>query len=215
MSGKRSIQLVAGVGLGLALAACGSTSNAVTAPAAVTEQSTLVGPGCDDYAAQAPTGAGSLEGMAEDSVVTAIANNPQLTTLNSAITGQFNPEVTMVDTLNDGEFTIFAAVDEAYSAVVADAMEMISDSVRVLTVFTSYQIVPGRLAPEDVVGTHPTLEGHDLPITGSGDDLTLHGATYITDGKTNINEAKVICGGIQTQNGTLYLVDSLLSPPVG
>lgn len=214
MNNKRSIHLVAGAFLALTLAACSTSSNAGTTPS-VAVDSTLVGYGCADYLQQIPsTGAGSLDDMAQEPVTSAIANSPMLTTLNSAITGQLNPEVNMVDTLNDNEFTVFAAVDEAYSAIVPEMMEGFSNSVRVVTIFTSYQVVTGRLAPGDVVGTHPTLEGHDLPVTGSGDDLTVHGLKFVTDGKANVNEAKVICGGIQTQNGTLYLVDALLTPPV-
>ena len=80
-------------------------SGAMAAPAA------LVGAGCADYAAQVPTGAGSVEGMALDPVATAASNNPLLTTLTAAVSGKVNPGVDLVNTLNNGEFTVFAPVD--------------------------------------------------------------------------------------------------------
>ena len=63
------------------------STEASTAPApAPMEQSMdpaadLVGPGCADYAAQNPTGPGSVTGMAQDPVAVAASNNPLLTTL--------------------------------------------------------------------------------------------------------------------------------------
>src|SRR5689334_16632047 len=71
----------------------------------------LVGPGCADYAAQNPTGPASVTGMAQDPVAVAASNNPMLTTLTAALSGKLNPNVNLVDTLNGGEFTVFAPTD--------------------------------------------------------------------------------------------------------
>ena len=79
----------------------------------------LVGPGCADYAKAVPDGAGSVDGMAQDPVATAASNNPLLKTLVAAVSGKLNPKVNLVDTLNGGEFTVFAPVDAAF----ADAPE--------------------------------------------------------------------------------------------
>ena len=57
----------------------------------------LVGPGCADYAAAVPSGAGSVEGMAADPVAVAASNNPLLKTLTAAVSGQLNPNVNLVD----------------------------------------------------------------------------------------------------------------------
>ena len=71
----------------------------------------LVGAGCGDYAAQVPEGDGSVEGMALLPVTEAAAANPLLTQLTAAVSGELNPDVDLVDTLNGGEFTVFAPVD--------------------------------------------------------------------------------------------------------
>ena len=75
----------------------------------------LVGPGCADYAKAVPDGAGSVSGMSQDPVATAASNNPLLKTLVQAVSGQLNPDVNLVDTLNGDEFTVFAPVDDAFA----------------------------------------------------------------------------------------------------
>ncbi|GAB2834655.1 fasciclin domain-containing protein [Microbacterium insulae] len=160
----------------------------------------LVGPGCADYAAAVPDGAGSVEGMSQDPVATAASNNPLLTTLVSAVSGQLNPEVDLVDTLNGDEFTVFAPVDEAFAAIDPAVIESLKTDTDTLTSILTYHVVPGQVAPADIVGTHATVQGADVEVTGSGDELMVNGAN-------------VICGGVQTANATVYLIDSVLMPP--
>ena len=78
-----------------------------------------VGPGCADYAKAVPSGAGSVDGMAQDPVAVAASNNPLLKTLVAAVSGKLNPKVNLVDTLDGGEFTVFAPVDSAFAKVPA------------------------------------------------------------------------------------------------
>jgi uncharacterized surface protein with fasciclin (FAS1) repeats len=59
-----------------------------------------VGAGCADYAKAVPSGAGSVDGMAQDPVAVAASNNPLLKTLVAAVSGKVNPKVNLVDTLN-------------------------------------------------------------------------------------------------------------------
>jgi len=75
----------------------------------------LVGPGCGSYAQQVPTGPGSIPGMAQEPVAVAASNNPLLTTLTAAVSGKLNSTVNLVDTLNGGQFTLFAPVDDAFA----------------------------------------------------------------------------------------------------
>jgi uncharacterized surface protein with fasciclin (FAS1) repeats len=160
----------------------------------------LVGPGCADYAAAVPSGAGSVEGMAADPVAVAASNNPLLTSLTAAVSGKVNPQVNLVTTLNNGEFTVFAPVDAAFAKVDATTMESLTTNAALLSGILTYHVVPGRLSPAEVVGTHPTANGASLTVTGSGDVLAVNGAT-------------VICGGVQTKNATVYLIDQVLTPP--
>lgn len=160
----------------------------------------LVGPGCAGYAAQVPTGAGSVAGMAQDPVATAASNNPLLKTLVSAVSGKLNPKVDLVDTLNGGQFTVFAPVDSAFAKIPASTLAGLKTDDATLSKILTYHVVAGQLSPDQVDGSHPTVEGAPLMVTGSGDDLMVNGA-------------KVICGGVKTANATVYLIDTVLMPP--
>ncbi|WP_394216696.1 fasciclin domain-containing protein [Brachybacterium vulturis] len=160
----------------------------------------LVGPGCADYAAMVPEGAGSVAGMAQDPVSVAASNNPMLTTLTSAISGELNPEVDLADTLDGGEFTVFAPVDDAFAAIPEPDLTALAGDSEGLTEVLTYHVVPGQLSPDEIGGTLTTVEGEDVEVTGSGDDLM-------------VGDAAVICGGVQTQNATVYLIDTVLMPP--
>lgn len=161
----------------------------------------LVGAGCADYAEAVPSGAGSVEGMSMDPVATAASNNPLLTTLVSAVSGQLNPNVNLVDTLNGSEFTVFAPVDDAFAKIDAATIETLKTDSDLLTKILTYHVVPGQITPADIEGMHTTVEGQDLEVTGSGDDWMVNG------------ESTVICGGVKTANATVYLIDTVLMPP--
>ena len=163
--------------------------------------STLVGPGCADYAEAVPDGAGSVEGMAMDPVATAASNNPILTTLTAAVSGQLNPDVNLVDTLNSGEFTVFAPVDEAFAKIDPATIETLKTDSDLLTSILTYHVVQGQVAPDEIEGMHTTVQGADLEVTGSGDEIMINGS------------AAVICGGVETANATVYLIDTVLMPP--
>ncbi|MBG6216748.1 putative surface protein with fasciclin (FAS1) repeats [Arthrobacter sp. CAN_A6] len=161
----------------------------------------LVGPGCAGYAETVPDGAGSVAGMALDPVATAASNNPILTQLTAAVSGQLNPDVDLVDTLNSDEFTVFAPVDEAFAALPAETLETLKTDADLLSSILTYHVVPGQVLPADLEGTtQTTVQGGDVEVTGSGDELMVNGAS-------------VICGGVMTANATVYLIDTVLTPP--
>ncbi|WP_336646462.1 fasciclin domain-containing protein [Microbacterium sp. USHLN186] len=176
------------------------TTESSAAPETMDPAANLVGPGCQAYAEQVPDGAGSVEGMAMDPVATAASNNPLLTTLTAAVSGQLNPDVNLVDTLNGDEFTVFAPVDDAFAKIDPATIESLKTDSDTLTSILTYHVVPGQIAPADIAGMHKTVQGAELEVTGSGDDWM-------------VNDANVICGGVQTANATVYLIDSVLMPP--
>ncbi|WP_040320297.1 fasciclin domain-containing protein [Aeromicrobium marinum] len=217
---KKTLAVAAVASLTLFTAACGSDDEADTsaddaptsdAPEAAEDDTddvaaNLVGPGCADYAAAVPDGGGSVQGMAQDPVATAASNNPLLTTLVAAVSGGVNPAVDLVDTLNGGEFTVFAPVDDAFAALEASSPG-ITDTLATeegggtLSSVLTYHVIPGQILPDDLAGTtQTTVNGADVEITGSGDSLQVNGAN-------------VICGGVKTANATVYLIDAVLMPP--
>jgi uncharacterized surface protein with fasciclin (FAS1) repeats len=167
---------------------------------ATTAQAELVGPGCSGYAAQVPTGPGSVTGMAQDPVAVAASNNPLLTTLTAAVSGQLNPDVNLVDTLNGGQFTVFAPTDSAFAKIDPATIEKLKTDAPLLTKILTYHVVPGQASPSQVIGAKRTVEGANVTVSGGGSDL-------------KVNNASVVCGGVQTANATVYMIDTVLMPP--
>jgi len=167
---------------------------------ATTAQAELIGPGCSGYAAQVPTGPGSVTGMAQDPVAVAASNNPLLTTLTAAVSGQLNPDVNLVDTLNGGQFTVFAPTDSAFAKIDPATIEKLKTDAPLLTKILTYHVVPGQASPSQVIGAKKTVEGANVTVSGGGSDL-------------KVNNASVVCGGVQTANATVYMIDTVLMPP--
>ncbi len=175
-------------------------SGATAGVAAAQPVMSPVGPGCADYAKQVPTGPGSVAGMATEPVTVAASNNPLLTTLTAAVSGKLNPDVNLVDTLDGGQFTVFAPVDAAFAKVDPGTIDKLKVDAPLLSSVLTYHVVPGQVGPHDIVGTHTTVQGAPLTVTGSPDDLKVDGVS-------------VVCGGVHTANATVYLIDTVLMPP--
>ena len=194
----------------IGLSACsndGSTSSSPAPAAPMTTSvpmtpaaSALVGPGCSSYAQQVPTGPGSIEGMAQDPVAVAASNNPMLTTLTAALSGKLNPNVNLVDTLNNGQYTVFAPTDDAFKKLPQSTIDTLKTDSDLLTKILTYHVVRGQASPDKVAGTHPTLQGATVNVTGMGDTL-------------KVNDAGLVCGGVKTANATVYMIDTVLMPP--
>lgn len=209
---SKSLAIAAIASLSLFTAACGSSSDDSKASDPATTDATpmddvaadLVGPGCADYAKAVPDGKGSVSGMSQDPVATAASNNPLLKTLVAAVSGKLNAKVNLVDTLNGADFTVFAPVDSAFAKLPAATVKTLGSpaGADTLSSILTYHVIPGKILPKDIDGTFKTVNGADLTVKGSGDDIS------VGDGG-----AKVICGGVKTANATVYLIDTVLSPP--
>ncbi|MGE2835750.1 fasciclin domain-containing protein [Mycobacterium sp. SMC-4] len=177
-----------------------TTSAAPTTGAMADPAANLVGTGCAAYAEQVPEGPGSVSGMATEPVTVAASNNPMLRTLTQALSGQLNPEVNLVDTLNGDEFTVFAPTDDAFAKIDPATIEQLKTDSELLTSILTYHVVPGQAAPDQVPGEHATVQGATVNVTGTGDGL-------------RVNDAGLVCGGVQTANATVYMIDTVLMPP--
>ncbi len=172
----------------------------MTAPAQADPAADLIGAGCGDYARQNPSGPGSVAGMAQDPVATAASNNPMLTTLTSALSGKLNPNVNLIDTLNNGQYTVFAPTNAAFDKLPAATIDQLKTDSQLLKSILTYHVVQGQASPMKVDGDHATLQGAKLTVTGQGNDL-------------KVNNAGLVCGGVHTANATVYLIDTVLMPP--
>ena len=201
------------------LAACGSddSSTATDAPADTTSSSApaeeesspaaeetteaamgaadqVFGPACDAVPA---TGDGSFDGMSTAPVASAASANPVLKTLVTAVS-----KAGLVDTLNSApELTVFAPANDAFGAIPEKDLNALLANKPALTKVLTHHVIAGKIAPADLAGTHKTLAGDTITVTGSGEDFTVGDAG-----------AKVICGNVQTANATVYVIDGVLMP---
>jgi uncharacterized surface protein with fasciclin (FAS1) repeats len=171
------------------------STSAMAAPA-----TNLIGSGCADYAAQHPSGPASVTGMAGDPVATAASNNPMLSTLTAALSGKLNPSVNLVDTLNSGQYTVFAPTNAAFDKLPASTIDELKTNADMLKSILTYHVVQGQESPNTVDGAHKTLQGADVKVTGQGDGL-------------KVDDAGLVCGGVHTANATVYMIDTVLTPP--
>lgn len=161
----------------------------------------VVGGGCAGYVQKVPSGPGSIIGMAVDPVAIAISNSPELTTLAGAVAGRLNPDVNLVETLNKGQYTVFAPTDAAFGKLPPEVLEKFRNDSGQLASVLKYHVVSGELDPSALAGDQKTLQGQTLKVSTSGDD------------DVRVNDVPVVCGGIKTANATVYLVDTVLMPP--
>jgi uncharacterized surface protein with fasciclin (FAS1) repeats len=160
----------------------------------------LIGAGCADYAAMHADGPASVTGMSTVPVAVAASNNPELTTLTAALSGQLNPNVNLVDTLNGGQFTVFAPTDAAFNKLPADTINQLKTNSDMLKSILTYHVVPGQLSPNQVDGSHNSVQGAPVNVTGAGNGL-------------KVNNAGLVCGGVPTANAQVYMIDTVLMPP--
>src|ERR671912_85238 len=134
---------------------------------------------------------------AQDPVAPAASNPPELSPLVTAVT-----KANLADTLNSAQgITVFAPTNDAFAAVPKATLDKaLGDPDGLLTTVLTYHVVPGQLTPDQLAGTHTTLQGDTLQVTGSGQDFTVNG------------NSGVVCGNIKTANATVYLIDQVLLP---
>jgi uncharacterized surface protein with fasciclin (FAS1) repeats len=178
-----------------AAAAPAAPAPAMAPSAAMTPADTQFGAGCSAVPTDA-SNPGSFAAMAKVPVATAASGNPVLSTLVTAV-----KKANLVDTLNSAQgITVFAPANSAFEKIPAATLNGVLNDDAALKKVLTYHVVAGRLTPADLAGTHKTLEGQDLTVAGSGTDFTVNG------------NSSVVCGNVQTENATVYIVDSVLMP---
>jgi uncharacterized surface protein with fasciclin (FAS1) repeats len=162
---------------------------------------TLVGSQCAVYQARELVGPGSLAEMNKQAVAVAASHNPMLHTFSSALSGKLNPGVNLVDTVDNGSYTVFAPTDDAFNKLAPSTMNSLKTDASKLRSVLSFHVVSDRLGPKQIDGVHPTLQaGALVTVTGSGNDI-------------KVDDAGLVCGGINTANATVYMIDTVLMPP--
>jgi len=130
-----------------------------------------------------------------DIVDTAIAAG-SFTTLATALT-----EAGLVGTLKgEGPFTVFAPTDDAFAKIPADTLNAVLADKEKLTAILTYHVVSGKVMAADVT----TL---DSATTVQGSDVAINVGDKVT-----VNDAVVTQTDIETSNGVIHVIDTVLMP---
>ena len=139
-----------------------------------------------------------------DIVDTAIAAG-DFTTLVAAVQA-----AGLEDTLRgEGPFTVFAPTDAAFEKLPAGTVDSLLADPAALADILTYHVVAGDVMAADVV----ELDGQTV-TTVNGATFTVNvgsdGSVTITDGAGNT--ATVVTTDIETSNGVIHVIDSVLLP---
>lgn len=139
----------------------------------------------------------SMEEMA-DIVDTAIAAG-SFNTLVAAVQA-----AGLVDALRGpGPFTVFAPTDDAFAKLPAGTLDaLLADPTGDLTQILLYHVVPGKVMAAD--------------LSDGLEATTLQGGTVVfklADGAAMVNDANIIATDIETSNGVIHVIDSVILPP--
>ena len=137
----------------------------------------------------------------EGTIVDAALATPDLKALADAVVA-----AGLVGTLNGrGPFTVFAPTNAAFGKVPPAVLASIVSDARLLTAVLTYHVVPGN--------------GHLFDARqafGAPRELaTVQGQTvFLNRNKATpqVNQSNVSCQPVKTNNGTVYIVDSVLLP---
>jgi len=110
----------------------------------------------------------------------------------------------LVETLKGkGPFTVFAPTDDAFAKLPAGTVgELIKpENKEKLTSILTYHVVAGKVMAKDVVklSEAETVQGSSVDIK-------------VTDGKVYIDGAQVVKADIETSNGVIHVIDSVILP---
>ncbi len=139
----------------------------------------------------------------KDIVDTAVADG-RFTTLVAAVEA-----AGLVDTLKgEGPFTVFAPTDDAFAQLPAGTVEDLlkPENLETLTNILLYHVVPGKVMAADVV----TLDGQSADTAFAGNSVAIS----VKDGNVFLNDTvQVIITDIETSNGVIHVIDTVLLPP--
>ena len=151
-------------------------------------------------AEEAAAEASSEEAMADmaDIVDTAVAAG-SFNTLVAAVQA-----AGLVDALKgEGPFTVFAPTDDAFAALPEGTVDaLLADPTGDLTQILLYHVVPGKVMAADLSDgmEAATLQGKSVTFT-------------LGDGVAMVNDANIIATDIETSNGVIHVIDSVILPP--
>lgn len=110
----------------------------------------------------------------------------------------------LVETLSsEGPFTVFAPVDDAFSALPEGTVEtlVLPENKGQLAGILTYHVVAGKVMSTD-------LSDGMKAKTVNGEEITIH----LNDGKVMVNDAEVVMADVETTNGVIHVINKVIMP---
>jgi len=146
----------------------------------------------------ASLGVSAVAAKAADIVDTAVAAG-QFNTLVAAVQA-----AGLVETLKgEGPFTVFAPNDAAFAKLPAGTVEslLLPENRDTLIAVLTYHVVPGKIMSGDIVGATTSV------ASVQGGMLAVNAIDGV-----KINDSTVIAADIDTDNGVIHVIDTVMLP---
>ena len=138
--------------------------------------------------------------MAQKDIVDTAVEAGSFTTLVSVVQA-----AGLEETLRgEGPYTVFAPTDDAFAAVPKETLDaLLADPKGALTDVLTYHVVPGKVMSTDL---------SDGMTVGDGQRPERSTITVADDGSVMVNDATVVTADIETSNGVIHVIDTVLVP---
>ena len=137
----------------------------------------------------------------QGTIVDAALATPELKGLADAVVA-----AGLVTTLNgSGPFTVFAPTNAAFGKIPPAVLASLASDVSLLTAVLTYHVVPGN----------GQLFDPRQGFAAARELATVQGQTVFLNRNNSgpqVNQSNVSCQPVKTNNGTVYIVDSVLLP---
>ena len=135
----------------------------------------------------------------DGTIVDAAIATPELSTLVDLVVA-----ADLADALATTEnITVFAPTNDAFAALPAELVDVVVGNTDLLTAVLTYHVTTGAPDPRKLSGSlatrKATLQGQSVYFGRSG-------------GAARVNGAGISCQGVKTDNGTVWIIDSVLLP---
>ena len=131
-----------------------------------------------------------LQNLAGNSGYSTLTNAAKAAGLDSTLAGA-------------GPYTVFAPGNTAFGQIPQESMSALMNDKTKLGELMNYHVVPGKLSTSDLANRDSlqTVDGKTLPVSQQ------------PDGTITVGGARVTGAGIDSSNGIIYPVNSVMTPP--
>jgi uncharacterized surface protein with fasciclin (FAS1) repeats len=136
--------------------------------------------------------------MPEKDIVDTAVGAGQFTTLVALV-----QQAGLVDTLKSkGPFTVFAPTDAAFKKLPKKLVDAVTSDKKLLTEVLTYHVIAGDVRSTALKNgmNAKTVQGETIKVTINGSNVRF-------------NNAKLVKADIDTSNGVIHIIDTVILPP--